>query len=238
MHETSLSFRTSRPNRILLYTSDEQLINSNSIEIVDNGRIKFKFQCVNETQTFESKKRYDDSNWNDIVILKNASTLEINVNENLKNSENFTINCINEGLIKDATSEMNMQNISSYCVRPNVKEEIQKLPENAIMSCSDHKEDGIFFSKNSFAKLREVFNVSDYGDTFKITMEIKPRSLTGLLISAHGDNSFFVVEMVDGNIHFTVDSGDGPRETVLRADKDNSLCDGEWHTGKLNIYSK
>jgi laminin alpha 3/5 len=81
-----------------------------------------------------------------------------------------------------------------------------------------------------YIKLNEVFRV---GSDLAISMDIKTSNCTGVLLSVHGKKTFFIGEMVDGSVKFSVDSGDGPRTVTLSPESGSSFCDGQWHSGEL-----
>lgn len=94
--------------------------------------------------------------------------------------------------------------------------------------CSSQIETGLFFGKGGgFVKLREKFKV---GTELTVSMDIKPRSTTGLLMSVHGKRAFFVLELVNGNISLTVNNGDEPFTAMYIPDPSENLCDGQWRT--------
>lgn len=67
--------------------------------------------------------------------------------------------------------------------------------------------------------------------TFK--MDIKPRSVNGILMSIKTSKNYFVLEIKNGTILFSVVSSTGkdPKEPIVVSIIPNySLCNGEWHT--------
>jgi laminin alpha 3/5 len=44
--------------------------------------------------------------------------------------------------------------------------------------------------------------------------------------------AFFIIQLLNGTVVFSVDSGTGPINTVYKPDDDENLCDGNWHTIK------
>lgn len=116
-------------------------------------------------------------------------------------------------------------------------------PRNtSIIPCSDNTESGVYFNNQtrSYVKLFEKFKV---GVEMDIQMDIKPRTTTGLLMSAHGRKAYLVLQMVDGIIKFVVDNGKGPMEAAFDPPNKHFFCDGNWHSIQgnqskliLNIY--
>lgn len=60
-------------------------------------------------------------------------------------------------------------------------------------------------------------------------MNIKPRSMSGHLLSVHGKKDYIVLEMINGTIKFLVKTQKGMIETSYEPPKPNFLCDGLWH---------
>jgi len=68
------------------------------------------------------------------------------------------------------------------------------------------------------------------GKEMEITIEIKPRSIDGILLSVqtHKKN-LLLLEMKNGTMFFSVDLGKGPFTTVFKPASPYFLCDGQWH---------
>merc|ERR1712027_125266 len=67
------------------------------------------------------------------------------------------------------------------------------------------------------------------GLDFDITMKIKPRNTTGIILAIKGRKDFMILQMVDGAMTFTVNNGRGPIVAVFKPDYKFRLCDGQWH---------
>lgn len=99
---------------------------------------------------------------------------------------------------------------------------------HGVLPCSDQIETGVFFGKNGgYVKVRETFRV---GLEMTISLDIKPRSPNGLLLSVHGKRAFLILELVNGTLHFMVDNGDGPIIAKFLPEEGENFCDGEWRT--------
>lgn len=76
------------------------------------------------------------------------------------------------------------------------------------------------------------------GIELKIKMKIKPNSKSGLLAAVYSKKDFIILQLVEGQITFTVDNGNGPvttySEPVIRSQTGN-----HWHniTGKVTLLS-
>jgi len=65
---------------------------------------------------------------------------------------------------------------------------------------------------------------------------IKPRRLSGVLLSVHNDDGqglsggdYLVLQMINGDLYFSMDNGDGDVSAIYVPPAKNGLCDGEWH---------
>jgi len=108
------------------------------------------------------------------------------------------------------------------------------LPENGVKPCSETMENGLYFGPDGgYAVLQEQFNV---GTTFSFEMEMKSRVKDAILLSitAPGPKGdYLTLQMIDGNMKFIVDNGDGPQMVNLSLAQSNSICDGHWHSVKI-----
>lgn len=64
---------------------------------------------------------------------------------------------------------------------------------------------------------------------FKISLKIKPRKPTGLILAVHGRKDYLVLQIINGTVKFTVDNGKGALSSSFMKDP-YDLCDGDWHT--------
>lgn len=65
-----------------------------------------------------------------------------------------------------------------------------------------------------------------------IKMDVKPRSVNGVLMSLETSKNYFVLEMKNGTILFSVvNAGKDAKEPMTASiTPPYSLCNGEWHT--------
>ncbi len=74
---------------------------------------------------------------------------------------------------------------------------------------------------------------NDYnvGLQFDMTMMVKPRGISGILLAVHGDQDYLILQMHDGNMTFTAENGQGPFTATFRRQPDvNHWFDEEnWH---------
>ncbi|CRK95483.1 CLUMA_CG008952, isoform A [Clunio marinus] len=244
----SLLFRTNRQNGLLFYASDDRHPDYISLFLKD-GYLNYKFSCNGSAIQIVSKNQYENNEWNLVEFSREQSELTLKIQDekltdslvkkcrNLELKRNYFIGGANSKMMEDIDSKLignSFFNKNQFfgCMK-EVKLNSQLLnpavpPSEGVLPCSDKVESGVFFGKSGgYVKLREKFRV---GSDLTISMDIKPRNLTGVLTSVHGKKSFFIVEMINGDIHFSVDSNDGPRSAIFVPDADRTLCDGNWHT--------
>ena len=80
-------------------------------------------------------------------------------------------------------------------------------------------------------------SANDYQvDEITIYMEIKPRSLSGVLLSIHTKRNYLVLDLINGTVNFKVHNGPRVAHLSDNLNSSNSLCDGQWHEirGKNN----
>lgn len=246
----SLAFRTAQQNGLLFYASDERHTDFVSVYLKD-GYLHYVFACNGAAIAIDSKNQYDNHEWQSIEFSRKGAELLLKTESEQQNNKlekkcrtmdlkpSYFVGGSNN--LEDIELNLNKKEKGFFTKNPffgcikDIKLNALVLntavpPSEGVLPCSDDIETGVFFGKSGgYVKLREKFRV---GNDLTISMDIKPRNLTGVLTSVHGKKSFFIVEMIKGDIHFTVDSGDGPRSAVFKPDEDKSLCDGKWHTGK------
>lgn len=253
-YKFSLLFRTAKQNGLLFYAPDNRHTDFITIFLKD-GYVNYVFSCSGSAVTIVSESQYDNNEWNVLEFSRKRKELWLSIGNENRTSE-LKEKCRDMELIPSyvigGADNKTLEEIklnSKYtklddgfffknqffgCIK-NIKLDSKQLiaaspPSEAVLPCSDDIETGVFFGKSGgYVKLRDKFKV---GSDLTISMDIKPRNLTGVLTSVHGKKSFFIVEMIQGNVHFTVDSGDGPRSAIFVPDADKTLCDGQWHTGE------
>jgi len=105
------------------------------------------------------------------------------------------------------------------------------LPSNNFFTqpCSANAELGSFFySDGGYIKLKDNFVV---GLDLEISVEIKPRTMSGVILSVVSDRGdYLVLQLENGKISFRVDNGQEEIHSVYTPPGKNDLCNGLWHT--------
>jgi len=98
---------------------------------------------------------------------------------------------------------------------------------NLVIPCSEKVEQGFFFGPGGGRiRAEKRFRV---GLDFDITMMIKPRNTSGILVAVKGRRDYLILQMVDGSIQFTVDNGRGPITAIFKPNDPFEFCNGQWH---------
>lgn len=96
-----------------------------------------------------------------------------------------------------------------------------------VVPCSDDVEPGTYFgAQGGYMRLKDKFKV---GLEIDVKMDIKPRNVSGLILSVQGKRDYLVLEMLNGVIRLTVENGKGAITTSFQPDKPHYFCDGQWH---------
>ncbi|MPC51629.1 Laminin subunit alpha-1 [Portunus trituberculatus] len=64
-------------------------------------------------------------------------------------------------------------------------------------------------------------------------MEIKPRAISGAIMSVHGRRDFVLLQLKNGSLELSVDNGKGIITTTYTPLSPWSFCDGQWHSVQL-----
>ncbi|KAK6036371.1 laminin G domain protein [Cooperia oncophora] len=106
--------------------------------------------------------------------------------------------------------------------------------DHGIGECSARTESGLYFGKEGgYAILKKEFQV---GQSFSAELEVRPRTKNGVLFSV-GVVEYLTVQILDGAVKFTVDSGSGAESLVYTPPTTNTICDGHWHSIKVSWRS-
>jgi len=98
---------------------------------------------------------------------------------------------------------------------------------NHVIPCSEKVEPGFFFGPEG-GRIK-AFRRYRVGIDFDVSMMIKPRNITGLLLAVRGRRDSAILQMVDGAIQFMVNNGRGPISATFKPDDRYQFCNGEWH---------
>ncbi|XP_058457360.1 laminin subunit alpha [Malaya genurostris] len=249
-YEFSLSFKTESSEGVLFYAADSRHTDFIALYLRE-GKVFHSFNCGSGSANISSERRYDDNEWHTVQFSRyhNKGKLVVDSEDEVHGESAgntrtmqvqapFFVGGVSGGEhYEDVALNLKIdKNILERDQFVGCINDIQAFnrplgaPSNITQTipCSSQIESGMFFGKGGgFVKLREKFKV---GTELTVSMDIKPRSSTGLLMSVHGKRAFFVLELINGNISLTVNNGDEPFTAMYVPDSSENLCDGQWRT--------
>ncbi|XP_073239913.1 laminin subunit alpha-4-like [Porites lutea] len=250
--ELNFSFRASNPNGIMLYTADEPS-QSNFIEChLEDSKVNCSFGAGEHIlKLITPNASYSDGKWHTVRLSKQGvdGTLYVDcksVDSGQLQGELLYINPLERlflgGVPKDFDAKgvpVASRNSFPGCIANlTVNEKNIDTPPSKIntQSCSrDSPESGVSFKNGGgYLKVADQYQV---GEKEEISLEIKPTTHTGLLLSAwgHGNSpDYIVLEMSNGNIIFRAENGDGELVAEHSVDEPLHFCDGQWH--KIQVW--
>ena len=242
-----IEFKTTHPDGIIFYIANERNVDFISL-FMKEGRLVYGFNCGSGAAYATSSRRYDDGAWHavDFSRIGNKGTLKVDLvlegevesfgnTKNIEVESQFFLGNIKKDILKEDIVKKNLQKVTNGyvgCLR-NLRlrgKAIARWKENfksGVIPCSEKVEDGFFFGPaGGFIAAFKRFKV---GLDFDITMQIKPRNISGVLLAIQGRRDYLALQMIDGTLTFTVDNGRGPITAVFKPESPFTFCDGKWH---------
>ncbi|GAB6025535.1 hypothetical protein CHUAL_011266 [Chamberlinius hualienensis] len=242
--QMSLEFKTKAKDGILFYVSDTSHRDMLAAYLKD-GKVTFTFNLGSGRVEISSTERYNDNEWHtiDVSRLQLVGTLAIDgktIRSEKSSGTLLSMNVINPlyigGVLPNKSIKSNLQGVGNSlngCIR-NInfnKDPVgQPTLNEGTSPCSDNVEVGAFFGADGGQLV--IFDEFRVGMKLTVKMEIRPRNLNGVLLGVQDKKKkdFLFLQIIDGNIRFSVDNGIGIISTTYKAPSDGYLCDGEWHS--------
>ncbi|CAJ0953978.1 unnamed protein product, partial [Mesorhabditis belari] len=247
----SFQLRATASNGVILFATDQK--DHIGIYLV-NGKIKFAFNTGSGLVTIASKTSILDDEWHTVKAYRNGNGGTLTVDEELIEVASTDAAGASEsvdtvpplyfggvptslaGKVREVVP--NIRSEFSGCLRElklNDKKFDSEAEEHGVVPCSHYQESGMFFGDaGGYAIVNKEFTV---GTTFSAEFEIRPRTNNAVLFSV-GVLEYLNLEILNGKIRFTVDSGLGSESinfTPSGTSGNNlTLCDGHWHSVKVN----
>jgi laminin alpha 3/5 len=237
----SLEFKTTESDGVLFYVADNKQVDFIALYMKE-GKLVFSFNCGSGPAVLTSANTFNDGQWHSVAFWRRqwrgrlyvdgASEAEDRAKGNARSiniSPPLYLGGLSEMLASVAAGNLNAITTSfKGCIRNLQLESLDFGPHDRefdIKSCSDDEETGSFFySDGGYVISSNSFQV---GMEFEVSMDIKPRSRSGVLFSVSSSSGFFLIQMVDGEIIASASNGGA----VIKVEKRpiNSLCNGQWH---------
>ncbi|XP_076440495.1 laminin subunit alpha-like [Babylonia areolata] len=240
----SLSFKTTGQNGLMFYVTDKKHIDFLGLYMVD-GELHFGFNCGSGTGKIMSGDKYNDGKWHKVEFGRVQRSGQLVVDGQLKGRAKSrggtrSINVIPPyffGGLSETAKKLALGNVGDGWVSfPGCMKDLalrnmdlkQPSQQVGIQTCSSVYELGTFFpAMGGILQLVDRFKV---GQDLELSVEIRPRTHSGVLLAVHGRMDYLVLQIVDGQVIFVVDNGAGAISTTFTLPAKNTLCDGKWHT--------
>ncbi|XP_063440155.1 laminin-like protein epi-1 isoform X2 [Mytilus trossulus] len=248
--EFEVRLKTTSGNGVVFYASDVRHTDFLSL-FMKEGNIIFSFDCGTGEAVIASPQTYNDGQWHTVKFMRNLKqgAMEIDGQRIIEG----------DGLSKGSARSLNVKPPYYVGGMPDNKEYTTKvgrnlmgvstafqgciadltlsgkpmptpIVENDVRRCytANYESGSFFFNNGGYVQLDDTFSV---GVDITISLEVRPRSLTGVLLSVHADNGgdFLLLQMVNGELILTADNGGGEFSTRYTPQVANKLCDSQWH---------
>uniref|UniRef100_A0A1B0DIX0 Laminin G domain-containing protein n=1 Tax=Phlebotomus papatasi TaxID=29031 RepID=A0A1B0DIX0_PHLPP len=242
-YDFSLQFKTPDPDGVLFYAADSRHTDFIALYL-QKGRLHHVFKGGANMVNMSSQYEYHNNEWHTVFFSRSHSKGKLIVDDDdisggeateqlraMSVHPPYYLGGLSQQVVEDSYINLKLEKGKYFkgCIR-NFQSAGRPVGDAAklegVVPCSEQVEQGNFFG-GGYVKLRERFRV---GSDMTISMDIKPRTQDGLLLSVHGRRAFMIVQLVKGNISFVVDNGDGPFEAVFNPEPNENFCDGEWRT--------
>lgn len=251
--ELKFSFRASNPNGIMLYTANEPS-QTDFIEChLEGSKVACSFNAGGGTlKLITADATYSDGKWHTVWLSRQKvdGTLYVDGIEvdsgNASGSPTY-INSLERFFLGGVPEKFDAKRVpagskNSFpgCIT-NVTVDDKKIdtPVTNLYKAQncyrDSPESGVSFKNGGgYLKVADKYSV---GQQQEISLEIKPTSHTGLLLSSwNAKGDYIVLEMSNGNIIFRAENGGGQLVAQHSVNDPLQFCDGEWH--KIQVWKR
>lgn len=245
--DLSFDFRASNPDGIILYTAIDNEKQADFIVCnLLNGKVSCGFSAGGGILQLTSPDAvYSDGTWHTVRLTRQGVDGELFVDGKIVKSGTASgsprfINGLKELYLGGTPEGFDAKRVTvdariSFpgCIR-NVKVNGADIgnPTSLTKGVQDcylnSPTSGVSFDKGGgYLKVADTYTV---GMDEEISMEIKPTSHTGLLLSSSNvKGDYIVLEIIRGNVIFRAENGGGQLVVEYTAEDPLELCDGQWH---------
>nr|XP_039265768.1 laminin subunit alpha-5-like isoform X2 [Styela clava] len=252
----SLKIRTEQREGIIFFMCTTGCPEHIAVYLI-KGRVTLSVKFGIERRRIKSIYKFNDGYWHDITFQRKAQNLQMIIDDTITNIELyetsytfstlmlFYVGGMQEMEKADAATFMSPMHLSDFngCIQ-NLVVNDQPI-ENSKLSrllfkinlrpCFEgDTEPGMFFSNSNPSEVGTyllVYNVYNVGTNLEVTMEIRPRAQSGVLLAAGGQTgNFFQLVLIDGKVVARLKQETNMLMSVYDpSDYRDSICDGNWH---------
>lgn len=249
-------FRTFSEEGIILYAADKKYNDFISVYLQD-GKVVYAFNCGSGTATYKTEQKYNDGVWHKMEVSRKKKDGQISVDDvtspkitspggstELNIIPPFSFGGISEETLANPFFIRTLP-IKNYqligCIRDLkiMDEDIEYDQGNKydVKPCYTHEESGAFIGKGGGSIM--VDNNFTVGSDMVFSMEIRPRTINGVLASVYADKDFFfLLQLSNGKVYTTFNNGAGTFTAHSTPKLKYSICDGQWHKIKVGKYKQ
>ncbi|VVC86157.1 unnamed protein product [Leptidea sinapis] len=242
-----ITFRTfDQHGGLIFYAQADRSPNQFLALYMKDAKLHFAFNCGGDTGTVTSSQTYNGTDWHTVTLVRNGGHGKLTVDSD--HIGETSVFCFSPALLTPPyyygglgnLTDIISENLNGFyqpfkgCLKGlmmNAQHVTDIMFRSNSLRCTDNVENGVYFGPShnghsNYLKLLESFKV---GYEISISMEIKPRNTTGLLLSVHGKRDFMVIELLENEVVVNVENGKGPFYASYKLGNKVSLCDGKWH---------
>jgi laminin alpha 3/5 len=229
-----IEFKTTQDEGVIFYVTSSNHIDFVGLYLLE-GKVHYSWDCGSGRAIIVSNSNYSDGQWHKVTFSRKGRNGILRIDDGREdymgasagntNSLNVKspiyIGGIPEQLSRSARNNLRGVDktgpllsfvVTSFpgCLRElsvhgNKYEFGVESVGYEVSKCTNNVEVGSFFhSSGGYIKLYDEFRV---GSNFIVHMEIKPRTLSGVLLAVFGQTDYLIIHMNDGNLTFIVDNG-------------------------------
>ncbi|XP_072852864.2 laminin subunit alpha-5 isoform X1 [Pogona vitticeps] len=236
----SMDIKLNSSSGLLFYMADDALGSFFSL-FISNGRLVLLADTSGQKLRLRTKDKYHDGKWHTIFFSRDRSRVQL-VTDGLKAQEKSLLTAgdfwipsvfyVGGAPMEKAKAHIPDASAASFkgCLR-HLKLDRKPLVSPArvfgVTPCyTDPLESGVFFSaEGGYVTLDRYVAV---GEDFELTLEIRPRSASGLIFHI-GTKRTKYLRLYSDSTKVTVIANTGAGEFFTSVAQP-SLCDGQWHT--------
>eukprot|EP00102_Acyrthosiphon_pisum_P016424 XP_008187385.2 PREDICTED: laminin subunit alpha [Acyrthosiphon pisum] len=239
-NDISVEVKTFSTDGIIFFAHQSDETDFMAVYLIE-GKVNYQLSCNSQPATIKAQWPINDGEWHSINWTRSNTNAELSVDgtpvgfssmSECKNTNSpFYFGGTNPIAYQKVIEFIGMNVTFEGCLRNfkvNSKDLGTPSHKYGVTKCSDKVEEGAFFYGNGgYIRLLEKFVI---GSEIEILMDIKPRSVDGILLSVQTvKKNFLILEMKNGTISFSVDTGKGPISASFTPTSPYYLCDGLWH---------
>ncbi|CAG2159955.1 unnamed protein product [Oppiella nova] len=252
-----IEFKTTHEEGVIFYVTSVNHIDYVSLYLLE-GKVHYAWDCGSGRAIIPSNNVYSDGQWHKVTFSRKGRNGILRIDDGKEEFTGFSNGATNSLNVKspiyiggipeelsklaksnlrglDKTGSLSASVVTSFvgCLRElSVHANRYEFGVHSVghqaSKCTDSVESGSFFhSDGGHIRLYDEFRV---GSQFSVNLEIKPRTLSGVLLAVFGQTDYLLIYLNDGNLTFAVDNGAGSFNVTFNPSSKYYLCDGEWHT--------